>query len=254
MTRRLLHSLPRSTPAARCRFAPGSGYQVPATVDTLPNGLTVIVHEDHSAPIASVNIWYHTGSGLEKIGRTGFAHLFEHLMFMGSEHAPYPQFDRLLEAAGGDNNGSTTEDRTNYYENGPVNAVPLMLWLEADRMGWLTPGDGLGQGRRPARHREERAPAELREPAVRQGRGRDARPALPAGPSLLLAGDRLDGRPLGRLARGREGLLPEVLRAQQRHAHHRRRRQARLRAGAGAATVRQHSPWPRHRDARRCRR
>ena len=118
---------------------PAQGLRVPATVDTLPNGLTVIVHEDHSAPIASVNIWYHTGSGFEKVGRTGFAHLFEHLMFMGSEHAPYPQFDRLLEAAGGDNNGSTTEDRTNYYENGPVNAVPLMLWLEADRMGWLIP-------------------------------------------------------------------------------------------------------------------
>src|SRR5262249_22486719 len=108
---------------------PAQGIRVPATVDTLSNGLTVIVHEDHSAPIASVSVWYHPGSGYEKMGRTGSAHLFEHLMFRGSEHAPYPQFDRLLEAAGGDNNGSTTEDRTNYYENGPANAVPLMLWL-----------------------------------------------------------------------------------------------------------------------------
>lgn len=112
---------------------------VPATVDTLPNGLTVIVHEDHSAPIVTVNTWYHVGSGSEKTGRTGFAHLFEHLMFMGSEHAPYPQFDRLLEAAGANNNGSTTEDRTNYYESGPRNALSLMLWLDADRMGWLLP-------------------------------------------------------------------------------------------------------------------
>ncbi len=112
---------------------------VPASVDTLPNGLTVIVHEDHSAPIVMVNVWYHVGSGSEKLGRTGFAHLFEHLMFMGSEHAPYPQFDRLLEAAGADNNGSTTEDRTNYYESGPSSAVELMMWLEADRMGWLLP-------------------------------------------------------------------------------------------------------------------
>ena len=113
--------------------------KVPATVDTLPNGLRLIVHEDASAPILTVNVWYHTGSGSEKSGRTGFAHLFEHLMFMGSENAPYPAFDRMLEAAGANNNGSTTEDRTNYYESGPVSALPLMLWLEADRMGWLLP-------------------------------------------------------------------------------------------------------------------
>lgn len=115
------------------------GITVPATVDTLPNGLRVIVHEDRSAPIVAVNVWYHVGSGNEKPGRTGFAHLFEHLMFMGSQHAPYPAFDRLLESAGASNNGSTTEDRTNYYEYGPSNALPLMLWLEADRMGWMLP-------------------------------------------------------------------------------------------------------------------
>ena len=113
--------------------------RVPTLVDTLDNGLTLLVHEDHSAPIVSVNVWYHVGSGDEKQGRTGFAHLFEHLMFMGSEHAPYPEFDRRLEAAGANNNGSTTEDRTNYYEEGPANALPLMLWLEADRMGWMLP-------------------------------------------------------------------------------------------------------------------
>mgnify|MGYP000149498199 CR=1 FL=1 len=113
--------------------------KVPFVIDTLPNGLTLIVHEDHSAPLASVNVWYHVGSGDEKPGRTGFAHLFEHLMFMGSEHAPYPEFDRRLEAAGANNNGSTAEDRTNYYEEGPANALELMLWLEADRMGWMLP-------------------------------------------------------------------------------------------------------------------
>lgn len=113
--------------------------RVPVTVDTLENGLTLIIHEDHGAPIVTTNVWYHVGSGDELPGRTGFAHLFEHLMFMGSEHAPYPEFDRLLEAAGANNNGSTTVDRTNYYENGPANALPLMLWLEADRMGWMLP-------------------------------------------------------------------------------------------------------------------
>jgi zinc protease len=114
--------------------------RVPFTLDTLPNGLTLIVHEDHSVPIVTTNVWYHVGSGDEKPGRTGFAHLFEHLMFMGSDHAQYPQFDRLLEAAGADNNGSTTEDRTNYYEAGPSSALELMIWLEADRMGWLLGG------------------------------------------------------------------------------------------------------------------
>jgi zinc protease len=113
--------------------------RVPYVMDTLPNGLRVIVHEDHSVPMVAVNVWYHVGSADETPGRTGLAHLFEHLMFMGSQHAPYPQFDRLLEAAGATNNGSTTPDRTNYFEEGPANALPLMLWLEADRMGWMLP-------------------------------------------------------------------------------------------------------------------
>jgi zinc protease len=106
---------------------------------TLSNGLQVILHEDHSVPIVAVNTWYHVGSADERPGRTGFAHLFEHIMFMGSQHVPTGDFDRLLEGAGGDNNGSTTQDRTNYYENGPVNALPLMLWLDSDRMGFLLP-------------------------------------------------------------------------------------------------------------------
>jgi zinc protease len=97
------------------------------------------VHEDHSVPILTVNTWYHVGSGDERPGRTGFAHLFEHLMFMGSQHVPTGQFDQLLEAAGADNNGSTTEDRTNYFEDGPANALPLMLYLDSDRMGFMLP-------------------------------------------------------------------------------------------------------------------
>lgn len=106
---------------------------------TLPNGLEVILHEDHSVPLVAVDTWYHVGSGDEKPGRTGFAHLFEHIMFMGSEHVPVGKFDQWLEAAGGNNNGSTTEDRTNYYEWMPSNALPLALWLDADRMGHLLP-------------------------------------------------------------------------------------------------------------------
>ncbi len=106
---------------------------------TLSNGLEVILHEDHSTPIVAVNTWYHVGSGDEKLGRTGFAHLFEHIMFMGSQHVPVGVFDKELEAAGGDNNGSTTEDRTNYYETVPSNALALALWLDSDRMGFLLP-------------------------------------------------------------------------------------------------------------------
>jgi zinc protease len=105
----------------------------------LPNGLEVILHEDHSTPIVAVDTWYHVGSGDEQLGRTGFAHLFEHIMFMGSQHVPVGAFDQMLEAAGADNNGSTTEDRTNYYETLPSNALALALWLDADRMGFLLP-------------------------------------------------------------------------------------------------------------------
>src|ERR1051326_5617973 len=104
---------------------------------TLPNGLVVILHEDHTVPMATVNMWYHVGSANEKPGRTGFAHLFEHLMFMGSGHVKYGEFDNLLEATGGDNNASTANDRTNYYINVPSNALELALYLESDRMGYL---------------------------------------------------------------------------------------------------------------------
>jgi len=110
---------------------------VPYTEFTLANGLHVILHRDASVPVVAVNIWYHVGSGSEKPGRTGFAHLFEHLMFEGSKNVPEGAFDNWLEAAGGDNNGSTTNDRTNYYIDIPSNALELALFLESDRMGYL---------------------------------------------------------------------------------------------------------------------
>jgi zinc protease len=106
---------------------------------TLANGLRVVVHEDRRTPLACVNIWYHVGSRDEKPGRTGFAHLFEHLMFEGSEHVAEGRFDQLLEEVGGINNGSTSPDRTNYWEVVPAHAVDLALYLEADRMGGLLP-------------------------------------------------------------------------------------------------------------------
>jgi zinc protease len=104
---------------------------------TLPNGLNVILHRDNTIPRATVNMWYHVGSGSEKPGRTGFAHLFEHILFEGSANVPEGKFDEWLEAAGANNNGSTMEDRTNYYEDIPSNAIDLALFLESDRMGYL---------------------------------------------------------------------------------------------------------------------
>jgi len=110
---------------------------VPYQTFTLPNGLTVILHEDHSVPLVSVNVWYHVGSANEKPGRTGFAHLFEHLMFEGSKNVKEGMFDTLLETAGGGNNASTYEDKTNYYIDVPSNSLDLALYLESDRMGYL---------------------------------------------------------------------------------------------------------------------
>jgi zinc protease len=111
--------------------------ELPYTQFTLPNGLTVILHEDHSVPLVSTNMWYHVGSAREKPGRTGFAHLFEHLMFMGSGHVKPGEFDDWLEGVGGTNNGSTENDRTNYWINVPSNSIELALFLESDRMGYL---------------------------------------------------------------------------------------------------------------------
>jgi len=126
-----------SPAAAQQRESDRMRIDLPYERFVLPNGLQVLVHEDHSVPIVAVNIWYRVGSKDEKPGRTGFAHLFEHLMFEGSANAPEGVFDELLESAGGVNNGSTTPDRTNYWETVPSNALELALWLEADRMGWL---------------------------------------------------------------------------------------------------------------------
>jgi zinc protease len=110
---------------------------VPYTEFTLPNALHVILHEDHTVPSVCVDVWYWVGSAREKPGRTGFAHLFEHIMFEGSKHVKEGEFDRLLEAAGGDNNGSTAEDRTDYWETVPSSSLELALFVESDRMGYL---------------------------------------------------------------------------------------------------------------------
>jgi zinc protease len=110
-------------------------------IDTfsLPNGLSVVLSEDHTAPIVAVNLWYHVGSANERAGRTGFAHLFEHMLFQGSADVRANEHFELVQRAGGTLNGSTWLDRTNYFETLPSNQLELGLWLEANRMGWLLP-------------------------------------------------------------------------------------------------------------------
>ncbi len=115
----------------------GSELVIPYEKYVLPNGLTLIVHEDHSDPIVQVDVTYHVGSAREQIGKSGFAHFFEHMMFQGSDNVKDEEHFKMVTDAGGTLNGSTNRDRTNYYETVPANQLEKMLWLEADRMGFL---------------------------------------------------------------------------------------------------------------------
>jgi zinc protease len=133
----LLFGMPLAAQAPPAAAPTPAKLEVPYRLFRLSNGLTVILHRDTSVPVVATNVWYHVGSANEKPGRTGFAHLFEHLMFEGSKHVKEGEFDTLLEAAGGNNNGSTTNDRTNYVIDVPKNALELALFLESDRMGYL---------------------------------------------------------------------------------------------------------------------
>jgi zinc protease len=119
-------------------FAQTKDVDIPYQRFVLDNGLTLIVHEDHKAPIVAINTWYHVGSKNEKAGKTGFAHLFEHLMFGGSDHAKGSYIEAMERIGATDLNGTTNNDRTNYFENVPTSAVDYTLWMESDRMGFLT--------------------------------------------------------------------------------------------------------------------
>ena len=123
--------------ASAAERRPTNAIEIPYTKYVLDNGLTLIVHEDHKAPIVAVNVWYHVGSKNEKPGKTGFAHLFEHLMFNGSEHFDDDFFKATEKVGATDMNGTTSEDRTNYFENAPEDALDFLLWLESDRMGHM---------------------------------------------------------------------------------------------------------------------
>ena len=115
----------------------GNELVIPYEKYVLPNGLTLIIHEDHSDPLVHVDVTYHVGSAREEIGKSGFAHFFEHMMFQGSDNVADEQHFKTVTAAGGTLNGTTNRDRTNYFETVPSNQLEKMLWLEADRMGFL---------------------------------------------------------------------------------------------------------------------
>lgn len=115
----------------------GNELVIPFEKYVLPNGLTVVVHEDHSDPIVHVDVTYHVGSAREEIGKSGFAHFFEHMMFEGSDNVPNGELDKIITGGGGTLNGSTNRDRTNYYETVPSNLLETALWIEADRIGFL---------------------------------------------------------------------------------------------------------------------
>src|SRR5258707_127555 len=113
-------------------FAQTGDVEIPYQKFVLDNGLTLIVHEDHKAPIVAINTWYHVGSKNEKLGKTGFAHLFEHLMFGGSDHAKGSYIEAMERIGATDLNGTTNNDRTNYFENVPTSAVGFTLLMESD--------------------------------------------------------------------------------------------------------------------------
>ena len=230
---------------------------LPHTRVTLANGLDVLVHEDHDCPIVAVNIWYHVGSKNEKPGRTGFAHLFEHLMFEGSEHHDQGYFHPLQEA-GGTLNGSTNADRTNYWEVVPTNALELALWMESDRMGYLLPAltEQKFQNQRDVVLNERRQNYENR-PYGFAGMALVAALYPPDHPyHWLTIGEAADLR--AARARRRARVLPDLLSAAQRVAGARRRRRHGRRAGARRALLRidrcgrrrrRRSTWPPRRTA-----
>ena len=189
--------------------------EIPYQKFTLPNGLRVIVHEDHKAPIVALNVWYHVGSKNEKPGKTGFAHLFEHLMFGGSEHIQGRYIETMERIGATDLNGTTNEDRTNYFENVPVSALDYALFAESDRMGhfYNTINKEVLDLQRGVVQNEKRQgdnqPYSVAEELITKA-------TYPAASSVFAYGDRVDGGFECSLTRGREGVVQDLLRSIER--------------------------------------
>ncbi len=225
---------PAPRPAARA-----SAINIPFETYKLPNGLTVILSVDKSVPRVAVDVWYHVGSKNEKPGRTGFAHMFEHVMFTGSGHVPYGTHDRYTEGVGGFNNGSTTNDRTNYYEEVPSNYLETNLWMEADRMGWLL--DKLDEAKFVAQR--DIVQNERRQRTDNQPYGRSFEILTS---QMLPESNPYSWPVVGYMADLQKATVDDVkeffrlLRAQQRHARHCRRFQSGAGEAVGRKVLRRH--------------
>ena len=204
---------------------------------TLPNGLTVILHEDRSTPIAHVQLWYHVGSKNERTGRTGFAHLFEHMMFKGSKNVEGEQHTSIVSSVGGRANAYTNEDATVYWNTVPSQYLPLVLWMEADRLGSLNIDEQTFINEREVVKEERRMRVDnqpfgnLNELLYQQRLHH---------PSLQEPGHRQHGRPRRRHHPGRAAVLRHLLRPEQRHGGDRRRLRRGRDQGPGHALLRPH--------------
>ena len=219
---------------------------VPFTDERLPNGLRLIISEDHLVPVVAVNVWYDVGSKHEQEGRTGFAHLFEHVMFQGSRHVAKAEHIALVQAAGGTMNGTTWLDRTNYFETMPSHQLELAIWLEADRLATLL--DALSQenldNQRAVVKNEKRNSYDNQPYGTWQEKllGHLYPPEHPYHHPTIGSMEDLDAA----TRRGRERLLPDLVRAQQRGPLDRRRRRSRPGAGLGRAVLRADPGQPGH--------
>ena len=224
------------------------------TDERLANGLRLIIAEDHLAPVVAVNLWYDVGSKHEVAGKTGFAHLFEHVMFQGSRNVGKAEHIALVQAAGGTMNGTTWLDRTNYFETHAVAPARARALARGGPDGDAPRRAQPGEPRQPARGREEREALVVRQPAVRLVEREAPGPPLPAGASLPPHDDRLDGGPRRGVGRGRQRVLPDLLRAEQRGPVGRRRRRPGRSPALGRALLRRASrPTRRSRRWATCR-
>ena len=234
-----------TTPRAQSPASSADIPDLPFEKYTLPNGLEVILSQNTRLPMVSVNLWYHVGPVNEEPGRTGFAHLFEHMMFQSSKHVPEDSHIRLLEAAGAsDLNGTTSHDRTNYFETVPANQLELALWLESDRMGYLL--EKVDQAalsnqqdvvRNERRQSVENRPYGLAEEMLVQT-------VFPQGHPYYGDVIRIARRHPGGETGGREQILPPVLRAEQRELGDCRGLRTRTHEGAGREILRHAQAWP----------
>ena len=207
------------------------------TDERLPNGLRLIIAEDHLAPVVAVNLWYDVGSKHEVEGKTGFAHLFEHVMFQGSRNVAKAEHIALDPGGRRDDERHDLARPDELLRDGPVAPAGARALARGRPDGDAPRRAQPGEPRQPARGRQEREALVVRQPAVRLVEREAPGAPVPAGAPVPPHDDRLDGGPRRRVGRGRERVLPDLLRAEQRGAHHRRRRRPGRRSGPGPSAT-----------------